>query len=367
MAKKIKAAVIGVGNCFAGLVEGIQYYKEHPEAEKIGLMHDVIEGYSIYDIEWVAAYDVGKYKVGKPLRNAIYSEPNMVKWVKEVEGLDVEVRPSPVLDGVGSYVKEMFQPVDAFNGKPLDEVKTLIVDEIKASGANIIVNYLPVGSEKASKFWAEVALESGAAFVNNIPTFIASDPVWASKFKDKGLPIIGDDIKSQVGATIVHRILTWLVTKRGAVIDRTYQLNFGGNTDFANMLERSRLKSKKISKTEAVQSQMKEILDARDIHIGPSDYVPFLGNEKIAYIRIEGRMFADVPFNMELRLDVDDKANSGGTSIEAIRLAQLALDRGIGGPIYSASAYLMKHPPQQMSDAEAAAAVEAFIRGERDN
>ncbi len=368
MAKEIKIATVGIGNCFSGLVQGIQYYIKHPEKKKIGLMHEKIGGYSIEDLNFVAAFDIGKHKVGKPLKEAIYAKPNEVKWVEninDIKGKNTIVKESPILDGVGKYVKDMFDPIQ--QTKSVEELKSEIIDEIKKSGAKIIMNYLPVGSEKAVKFWAEIALETNCAFVNNMPVFIASNEEWAKRFKEKNLPIIGDDIKSQFGATIVHRVLTWLCKERGVKIDNTYQLNVGGNTDFANMIERSRLKSKKISKTESVQSQMSEKLPDENIYIGPSDFVPFLKNKKLAFMRIEGRMFADVPFNLELRLEVNDKANSGGTSIEAIRLAQVALDRGIGGPIYSAASYLMKHPPKQVSDAEAKQAVEDFIEGKRND
>ena len=366
MTKKIKVVFVGIGNCFSGLVQGIQYYITNPEKQKIGLMHNVIGGYGINDIEIVGAYDIGKYKVGKKVSEAIYGKPNEVRWVKNIDsitGNDVIVKEAPILDGVGKYVRDMFEPIE--QTKTVEQLHDEIVEEIKKSEATMIVNYLPVGSEKAVQFWANIALETNKAFVNNMPVFIASNQEWAKRFKDKNLPIIGDDIKSQFGATIVHRVLTWLCKERGVKIDNTYQLNVGGNTDFANMTEHTRLQSKKISKTESVQSQLKEPLKDENIYIGPSDYIPFLKNKKLAFMRIEGKMFADVPFNLELRLEVDDKANSGGTSIEAIRLAQIALDRGIGGPIYSASSYLMKHPPRQTSDAEAKQAVDDFINGKR--
>lgn len=368
MSKKIKAIFVGIGNCFSGLVQGIQYYVEHPERQKIGLMHDVIGGYGINDIEIVGAYDIGKHKVGKKVSEAIYGKPNEVHWVKNINAIAGNykiVQEAPILDGVGKYVKDMFDPIE--QTKTVEQLHNEIVDYVKKSGATVIVNYLPVGSEEAVKFWANIALETNTAFVNNMPVFIASNPEWAKKFKDKNLPIIGDDIKSQFGATIVHRVLTWLCNERGVEIDNTYQLNVGGNTDFANMIERSRLRSKKISKTESVQSQLDNPLKDDNIYIGPSDYIPFLKNKKLAFMRIEGKMFADIPFNLELRLDVNDKANSGGTSIEAIRLAQLALDRHIGGPILSASSYLMKHPPVQVSDAEAKQAVDDFIEGKRND
>jgi len=273
------------------------------------------------------------------------------------------VRESPVLDGIGLYMQNRIVPVKS--NKSEAQLKKEAIEEIKRSGARILLNYLPVGSQKATEFWANIALEAGCAFVNNMPVFIASDPKWAKKFAEKKLPVIGDDIKSQLGSTIVHRVMAKLCVDRGIEIDKTYQINVGGNTDFINMLERERLESKKISKTEAVQSQLKKRLPDDRIYVGPSDFIPFLGNRKLAFIRIEGRMFADVPYNLEMRLDVDDKANSGGTTIEAIRCCQLALDRGLGGEINSASAYLMKHPPRQMGDAEARDAVNAFIEGKR--
>jgi len=360
---KIKVGVIGVGNCFAGLAQGIEYYKRNPGREVVGIMHERIGGYSIHDIEFVCGFDVAENKVGKPLAKAIYAEPNEVRWVDSVSNCSGIVRESPVLDGIGLYMQNRIVPVKS--NKSEAQLKKEAIEEIKRSGARILLNYLPVGSQKATEFWANIALEAGCAFVNNMPVFIASDPKWAKKFAEKKLPVIGDDIKSQLGSTIVHRVMAKLCVDRGIEIDKTYQINVGGNTDFINMLERERLESKKISKTEAVQSQLKKRLPDDRIYVGPSDFIPFLGNRKLAFIRIEGRMFADVPYNLEMRLDVDDKANSGGTTIEAIRCCQLALDRGLGGEINSASAYLMKHPPRQMGDAEARDAVNAFIEGKR--
>jgi myo-inositol-1-phosphate synthase len=356
---KIKVGVVGVGNCFAGLVEGIEYYKRNKK--KTGLMHEKIGSYGVGDIDFVSAFDVGKNKVGKPLSEAIYADPNYVDWVDSVSGYGAIVKESPVLDGVGVYTVNKIDPIE--QTKTVEEIERQTIEEIENTGTNILVNYLPVGSQKATEFWADVALKTDCAFINCIPVFIASDEELEKRFRKKKLPVIGDDIKSQIGATIVHRVLTKLCIDRGAEIDRTYQINVGGNTDFLNMLERERLESKKISKTEAVQSQLMRKLDEDNIYIGPSDFIPFLGNRKLAFIRVEGRMFADVPFNMELRLDVNDKANSGGTTIDAIRCAQLALDRGIGGALIYPSAYLMKRPPRQMGDNEAREKLDEWIKG----
>lgn len=356
---KIKVGVIGVGNCFAGLVQGIEYYKRN-KTNKIGLMHDRIGGYGIEDLEFVSAFDVGKNKVGKSLTNAVFASPNDVGWVNSLSSCDhVIVKESPILDGVGVYTVNKIDPIKQV--KSTEEIKQEAIDEVQNTGTRILVNYLPVGSQKATEFWADVALKTRCAFINCIPVFIASNKTWEKKFRTKQLPVVGDDIKSQMGATIVHRILTKLCSDRGVKVDRTYQINVGGNTDFLNMLEMDRLKSKKISKTEAVQSQLRKNLDADNIYIGPSDFIPFLGNRKLAFIRIEGRMYADIPFNMELRLDVDDKANSGGTAIDAIRCAQLALDRKIGGALLYPSAYLMKRPPKQMSDYKARKKLDEWI------
>ena len=358
---KIRVGVIGVGNCFAGLVQGIEYYKKNKQAEKIGLMHEKIGNYGIEDIEFVSAFDVAENKIGKPLKEAIFTEPNQVNWVDSISGHNAIVKESPILDGVGIYVQNMIKPIK--QTKSVKELEKEVIDEIERTRTRILVNYLPVGSQKATEFWANVALKTNCAFINCMPVFIASNENWAKKFKENNIPIIGDDIKSQVGSTIVHRVLTKLCADRGAVIDRTYQINVGGNTDFLNMLERERLESKRISKTEAVQSQLKKRLNDKNIYIGPSDFIPFLGNRKLAFIKIEGRMFANVPFNIELRLDVDDKANSGGVVIDAIRCAQLALDRKEGGILIYPSAYFMKHPPKQFSDAEAKEKLEEWIKG----
>ena len=357
--RKIKVGVVGVGNCFAGLVQGIEYYKRK-KAEKTGLMHEKIGSYEIENIAFVSAFDVGEKKVGKLLSEAIYADPNYVKWVNSVSCCDnAIVRESPILDGVGVYVASMINPIK--QTKTIEELKKEAIEEIENTNTEILINYLPVGSQKATEFWAEIALETNCAFINCIPVFIASDKVWEKKFRDKNIAIIGDDIKAAIGATITHRTLTKLCVDRGAAIDRTYQINVGGNTDFANMLERERLKSKKISKTEAVQSLVPDGLPEKDIYIGPSDFIPFLGNTKLAFIRIEGRMYANIPFNMEVRLEVDDKANSGGIAIDAIRCAQLALNKGIGGNLTYASAYFTKHPPIQMSDEEARKKLDEWI------
>jgi myo-inositol-1-phosphate synthase len=355
---KIKVGIIGIGNCFAGLIQGIEFYKK--TKSKIGLMHEKIGGYGVDDIDFVSAFDISENKVGKSLSEAIYAEPNEVDWVKKVSGVDnIIVKESPILDGVGIYVENKIKPIK--QTKSIKQIEKESIDEIEKTGTKILLNFLPVGSQRATEFWADIALKTNCAFINCMPVFIASNENWGRKFKEKKLPIIGDDIKSQVGSTIVHRVLTKLCMDRGTVIDKMYQINVGGNTDFLNMLERDRLESKKISKTEAVQSQMPKRLTDKNIYVGPSDFIPFLSNRKLAFIRIEGRMFAEIPFNMELRLDVDDKANSGGTSIEAIRLIQVALDRGIGGPLIYPSAYLMKHPPQQFSDDEARKKLEEWV------
>jgi myo-inositol-1-phosphate synthase len=356
---KIKVGVIGIGNCASGLIQGIEYYRRN-SSQTVGLMHEKIGGYSVTDVDFVSAFDISQSKVGKKLNEASYSEPNSVKWIDSVAGCNAIVRESPILDGVGIFTEKMIRPIK--QTRKNQELEKEIVKEIEDTGTRILLNYLPVGAQKATEFWAEIALKTECAFVNCIPVFIASSQQWEKRFKEKNLPITGDDIKSQVGSTIVHRVLTKLCSDRGAVIDRTYQINVGGNTDFINMLERQRLESKKISKTEAVQSQLKTRLEDENIYIGPSDFIPFLGNRKLAFVRIEGRMFADIPFNMELRLDVDDKSTSGGTAIDAIRFSQLALDREIGGCLTHASAYLMKHPPVQMSDEEARKQLEQWMR-----
>ncbi len=358
MSKKIKVGVIGAGNCFAGLIQGIEYYKRNKKKRIIGLMHQKIGPYNFDDIEFSSAFDVGKNKVGKRLDRAVFASPNLVNWLKLPKSKTV-VKEAPILDGIGIFVENKINPVK--NSTSIEGLEKEIEKEIKKSKTEILVNYLPVGSQKATEFWANIALKTNCAFINCIPAFIASEKKWVKQFERKKIPIIGDDIKGQIGATIVHRVLAKLCSNRGTIIDKTYQINVGGNTDFLNMKEQARLESKRISKTEAVTSQLDEKIKPENIYIGPSDFIPFLENKKLAFIRIEGRMFADIPFSIELRLDVDDKANSAGIVIDAIRLAKLALDRKIGGPLISASAYLMKHPPQQFTDEKARQMVEEFI------
>ncbi len=364
--KEVKLAIVGVGNCASSLIQGLFYYKDVDSNDELvpGLMHNVLGGYRISDIRPVAAFDVDKRKVGKDLSEAIFARPNCTKvFCKDVPKLGVEVMRGPTLDGVANHMKDY--PEDrtfaVSDEKPVDVAKVL-----KETKADVLVNYVPVGSEEAARYYAECALKAGCALINCMPVFIASDSEWARKFEKARIPIIGDDIKSQVGATITHRVLTKLFSDRGVKIDRTYQLNTGGNTDFLNMLERSRLKSKKISKTESVQSQLPVRLKDENIHIGPSDYVPWQKDNKVCFIRIEGRKFGDVPIELELRLSVEDSPNSAGIVIDAIRCAKLAKDRGVGGPLISPSAYFMKHPPQQFPDSVAKHMVEEFIKGERE-
>ena len=361
MVEKIKVALVGLGNCFSGLIQGIEYYKKNPSQQVIGIIHDKLRDYSIHDIDFVAGFDVGENKVGKPVNEAIYESPNMVDWIpkEEMPKTSGKVYESPALDGVGIWVENKVKPIQS--NKSESEIEEEIKKVIKETGTEIIVSYLPVGSEKATQFWANICLETNTAFVNCMPAFIASDKEWAQKFKDKNIPIIGDDIKGQVGATIVHRTLARLCDERGTKIEKTYQINVGGNTDFLNMKEQERLVSKRISKTESVQSQLTERLDDEQIYVGPSDFIPFLGNTKLMFMRIEGRQWANIPYNMEVRLEVDDKANSAGIVIDAIRLAKIALDRGMGGPIIPASAYLMKHPIEQMTDPVAKTELEKFV------
>lgn len=361
MSKKIRVGIIGIGNCFAGLIQGIEYYKNHKNKEPIGLMHKIIGSYSFEDVEFVSAFDVGANKIGKRLDQAVFAFPNLVKWTK-IPKSNVIVKESPILDGIGIYVENKIKPLK--NPAPIEKLEKEIEREIKITKTEILVNYLPVGSQKATEFWAKMALKTGCAFINCLPVFIASNKNWAEKFKKKKIPIIGDDIKGQIGATIVHRILAKLCSDRGATIEKTYQINVGGNTDFLNMLERNRLENKKISKTEAVTSQINKDIKAEKIYIGPSDFIPFLGNTKLAFIRIEGKMFADIPYSVELRLEVDDKANSAGVVIDAIRCAKLALDRKIGGYL-PVSAYFMKRPLIQYTDDQAKKIVEDFIKKDK--
>jgi myo-inositol-1-phosphate synthase len=353
---KVKLAIVGVGNCASSLVQGLEYYKDADANDTVpGLMHVDLGGYHIGDVEVVAAFDVDAKKVGADVAEAIVSEPNNTIRFADVPRLDVEVRRGPTLDGLGRYYRETIEESDA---SPVD-----VAQALRETEADVLVSYLPVGSEEAAKHYAQAAIDAGVALVNCLPVFIASEQTWAQKFVAAGVPIVGDDIKSQVGATIVHRILTKLFEDRGVKLNRTYQLNFGGNMDFMNMLERDRLASKKKSKTQSVQSQMRKQLDGHDIHIGPSDYVPWLDDRKWAQIRLEGQAFGDVPLNVELKLEVWDSPNSAGIVIDAIRCAKLALDRGVAGPLIGPSAYFMKSPPVQFSDEAAREMVEEFIIG----
>ncbi|MHC1626247.1 MAG: inositol-3-phosphate synthase [Methanoculleaceae archaeon] len=360
---KINIAIAGVGNCASALLQGIEMYKNSPE-NTIGLMHNDIGGYKPGDINVVAAFDVDKRKVGKGLREAVFSKPNCTRiFYSDLPDYPVKVEMGPILDGVSEHMGD-FDESDSFivaDQEPCD-----VVEVLKESGAEILINYVPVGSERAARFYAGACLEAGVGFINAMPVFIASDEEWAGRFKDKGIPIIGDDVKSQVGATIVHRTLTKLFENRGVHLDRTYQLNFGGNTDFLNMLNHSRLKSKKRSKTQAVQSELEVPLADENIHIGPSDYVPWLNDNKICYIYMEGRGFGNVPLKLDLKLSVEDSPNSGGVIIDAIRCMKLALDRKTGGVLTSISAFTMKSPPVQYTDTEARKMVEEFIAGKRE-
>jgi myo-inositol-1-phosphate synthase len=353
---EIRVAIVGVGNCANSLVQGITYYKEATnDAEIPGLMHPVLGGYHIKNINFVLALDVDAKKVGLDLSEAIWaSENNTIKFAN-VAKTGVSVKRGATLDGLGRYYKETITESTA---APVD-----VVAELKSNKVDVVICYLPVGSEEAAKFYAQCAIDAGCAFVNALPVFIASDPVWADKFTKAGLPIVGDDIKSQVGATITHRIMAKLFQDRGVHLDRTYQLNVGGNMDFKNMLERDRLESKKISKTQSVTSQLDYDLGAKNVHIGPSDYIPWLDDRKWAYVRLEGRAFGDVPLNLEYKLEVWDSPNSAGVIIDALRCAKIAMDRKIGGPLLSPSSYFMKSPPVQYTDEQAYAKVEQFIEG----
>ncbi len=358
---KVRVAIVGVGNCASSLVQGVEYYKDaDPTGSVPGLMHVTFGDYHVSDVEFVAAFDVDAKKVGFDLSDAINNSENNTIRICDVPPTGVTVQRGHTLDGLGKYY---LQTIDESDAAPVDVVQVL-----KDAEADVLVSYLPVGSEEADKFYAQCAIDAGVAFVNALPVFIASDPVWAKKFEDAGVPIIGDDIKSQVGATITHRVLARLFEDRGVVLDRTYQLNVGGNMDFKNMLERERLESKKISKTQSVTSNLNGPLGGkvhdRNVHIGPSDYVAWLDDRKWAYVRLEGRAFGDVPLSLEYKLEVWDSPNSAGIIIDAIRAAKIAKDRGIGGALLAASSYLMKSPPVQRPDDEGRASVEAFIRGE---
>src|SRR5687767_99268 len=353
----VRVAIVGVGNCAASLVQGVHYYRDADATASVpGLMHVRFGEYHVSDIEFVAAFDVDAKKVGQDLSDAISASENNTIKIADVPPTGVVVQRGHTLDGLGKYYREMITESD---DEPVDVVETL-----RASRADVLVCYLPVGSEDAAKFYAQCALDAGVAFVNALPVFIAGTKEWADKFTAAGVPIVGDDIKSQVGATITHRVLARLFEDRGVQLDRTMQLNVGGNMDFKNMLERERLESKKISKTQSVTSQVDRDMGAGNVHIGPSDHVPWLSDRKWAYVRLEGRAFGDVPLSLEYKLEVWDSPNSAGVIIDAIRAAKIAMDRGIGGPILSASSYFMKSPPEQYADSVARERVEQFIRGE---
>jgi len=352
----IRVAIVGVGNCASSLIQGVEYYKNADPQERIpGLMHTVFGPYHVGDVKFVAAFDVDGKKVGRDLSEAILASENNTITICEVPPTGISVQRGHTLDGLGKYYRETITESEE---APVDVVQVL-----KDARVDVLVCYLPVGSESAAKFYAQCAIDAGCAFVNALPVFIASDPEWAAKFEQAGLPIVGDDIKSQVGATITHRVMAKLFEDRGVVLDRTYQLNVGGNMDFKNMLERERLESKKISKTQAVTSQVEHDLGSRNVHIGPSDYIEWLDDRKWAFVRLEGRAFGDVPLTLEYKLEVWDSPNSAGVIIDALRAAKIAKDRGIGGPILSASSYFMKSPPEQYSDSQARIAVEDFIAG----
>jgi myo-inositol-1-phosphate synthase len=356
---KVKVAIVGVGNCASALVQGVEYYKEAPDDASVpGLMHVRLGGYHVSDIEFVAAFDIDERKVGKDLAEAIFAPPNNTRRFADVPRLGVEVMRGMTFDSIGKYLKGVLRKAP---GETVD-----VASVLKDSGADVVINFLPVGSEAATKWYVEQALEARCGFVNAIPVFIAREHRWQKIFERRGVPIVGDDIKSQVGATILHRVLAKLFVDRGVRIDRTYQLNFGGNTDFLNMLERERLESKKISKTSAVESLIPYPLGQENIHVGPSDYVPWLQDRKWAYIRIEGRNFGDSPISVEVKLEVWDSPNSAGVAIDAIRCVKIARDRGVSGALVSASAYLMKSPPIQYPDDVARIMLEEFVEGKRE-
>jgi myo-inositol-1-phosphate synthase len=357
--QKIRVAIIGVGNSASALIQGVEYYKDARENARVpGLMHVNFGGYHIKDVKFVAAFEVNKKKIGKDLAEAIFTEPNCCAKFAEVPRLGVKVSPAPILDGVAEHMKETFNVYGDSEIKPVN-----VVEILKESRAEILVNYLPVGSRDATRFYAQASLDAGCAFINCMPEFIASDSAWAKKFEEKGLPVAGDDVKSQVGATILHRNLARLCVDRGVIIDETYQLNLGGDTDFQNMTVEERLKTKRISKTEAVTSLVPYDLPTR---IGPSDYVPFLGNKKICYLWLKGRKFGDRPLTITVKLEVEDSPNSAGVVIDVIRAVKLALDRRIAGQLLSMSAYAFKHPPIQVPDSVAKEWVEEYIKGKRE-
>ncbi len=357
MKDKIRVGIIGVGNCASSLVQGVEFYRNANENEFVpGLMHVDLGGYHVRDIEFTAAFDIASTKVGRDLGEAIYAEPNNTIKFADVPKLDVKVHRGMTHDGLGKYLKKVIKKSPASTDD--------IVGILKKTKTDVVVSYLPVGSEMATKWYVEQILDAGCGFINCVPVFIASQPYWQRRFEAQKLPIIGDDIKSQVGATISHRVMTNLFRDRGVRLDRTYQLNFGGNTDFLNMLERERLESKKISKTQAVTSQLGHALPAKDVHVGPSDYVPWLTDRKWCYIRMEGTTFGNVPINCEMKLEVWDSPNSAGVVIDAIRCAKLALDRGLSGSLVAPSSYFMKSPPVQFTDDEARTKTEEFIKGD---
>ena len=367
MSRRIRVAIAGVGNCASSLVQGVAWYRHRLEHDKVretlGLMHYDLGGYLPGDIDFVAAFDIDKRKVGKPLEKALFAPPNCTKvFMKNIGKTGCTVQMGPVMDGCSDHMAEF---PDSQRFIPAAKDPADAVDVLRKSGAEILVNYLPVGSQQAVEYYAEACLAAGVSLVNCIPVFIVSNGPWATRFAKAGIPCIGDDIKAQVGATIVHRTLTRLFRDRGVALDATYQLNTGGNTDFLNMLKRERLSSKKISKTEAVQSQLETPLPDDQVHIGPADYVPWQKDNKVCFLRMEGRGFGGVPLNLELRLSVEDSPNSAGCGIDAVRLCRVARDRKQAGPLVAPSAYLMKHPPEQMRDSEARAAVDAFIGGKR--
>jgi len=362
--KAIHIAIVGIGNCASSLIQGIHYYRDKAADSAIGLMHWDMGGYLPTDIRVVAAFDVDQRKVGHDVNQAVFAKPNCTtQFCPDLPVCGTTVQMGRILDGVADHMADYDESSSFLVANRPEPTMDDVVASLQASGAEFLVNYLPVGSEQAVRFYAECALQAGIAMINNMPVFIASDPAWAARFSEANLPIIGDDIKSQLGATITHRMLTDLFAKRGVTLDRTYQLNTGGNTDFLNMLSRNRLASKKISKTEAVQSVAASRLDSDNIHIGPSDYVPWQKDNKVCFLRMEGRVFGDVPMHLEMRLSVEDSPNSAGIVIDSIRCARLALDRGIGGVLQAPSAYFCKHPLQQFTDDEAYVMLEQFIAG----